>query len=185
MANTETKFHDFTFTKPVIMAHPHLDAPKAIVKGGKEKYSATFVVPQNHADFERLKTLVLGAASEKFPGQDIMTTIKNWPWRSGTVEADTRKAKMEAAGKAYDGSGEFQRGHLFLVGRSDNPPVLAGFENGKMVEYPEQLRQKLAREKFFFGAEVYASLTIVSGGGSDGILPYVTAYLNHVLATGA
>lgn len=182
---SDGKFFDFTFTAPVLMAHPHLDEPQAVVKGGKLKYSAAFIVPQAHPDFGRLKETVMAAGAAQWPGVDLAALVKNWPWRNGSVEADKRKAKMIAAGKEYDGSGEFQRGHLILVGRSENPPLLAGFDaQGKMVEYPEHLRKSTAASTFFFGAEVYASVSIVAGGGTDGISPYITAYLNHVLATG-
>ena len=183
----------YKLTQPAILMHPHLDAPQPFMKNGKAagepKYSASFLLDADSKDLGLLKALVLRVAQEAFPGRNIVADFKagkfSLPFKDGTKQADDRKAKCEAAGKAADG--EFQRGKGIVVGRSgaDKPPALAYLDGGKLAEVTQANTAAAAKVKeiFFFGAKVVAVIYFKAyegGSNPDG----VTGYLNSVLAVG-
>lgn len=169
----------YSFTEPVVMAHPALFEPRGFGKKGKEtgepKYSANFVFNPDSADLKAMKALAVKVARAKWPDRDLKTL--QFPFANGDKLADKRKAK---SGKD---DGAYQRGKVVIAARSKYEPRLAGIENGKIVDYEGEARIK-AKPKFYFGVQVFAQVNFVAYEGVGNNPDGVTAYLNMVFSTG-
>ncbi|MDR3562025.1 MAG: DUF2815 family protein [Negativicutes bacterium] len=174
----------YDLTAPVIIAHPTLITPRPFQENGKPKgdpvYSGDLVFPADSQELIALKELAKKAVRESCPGQKLSNFI--FPFKDGTLLADARKAKCEAADKKPDG--EYQRGQVVLKTKSKFPPGLAGIENGKIVDYDTEEKKVKAADKFFFGAEVLATVAFVAYAPIGENKGYVSAYLNAVFTTG-
>lgn len=176
--STEKQDGRFALTMPVLMAHPHIFEAQAFQRDGKAKgepkFGANLVFAADSDDLKAMKTLAAKIARAKWPTRQF-TDLK-WPFSSGDKLADGRKAK----GKE---DGEYQRGKAVINAKSKYRPKLGVIEGGRIIDLTEDAQIAKYKEKFFFGAEVFAELNFVAydgGSNPDG----VTAYLNQILVTG-
>ena len=146
------------------------------------------MVPFASPDFEAIRAFVGGIRSGKvarcqsWSARCLRQACFPWPWKNGDEQADDAKAKKASGEKKYDL--EFQRGHLVLHTSSVTQPDLGGFENGAPVQFGGD-KLKLVKDKFFFfGSEVFPSVTFVARDGTNATKPAVNAYVNGVVSTG-
>lgn len=133
-------------TSPAVFTHPNLLVPKKFKKNGKEtgeaKYSLSPVLAADHPDLAPMKAAVMQAAKQKWPGRDIVAAAKagelKLPFTSGDKMIAKRKAKVEAAGKTYDGSDDWMAGHTVFKASSQFPVALAVAANGGSVDVTEE-----------------------------------------------
>lgn len=189
----------YVFQSPAILIFPKkLFIPEKYIPKGETdpekiakiepKYQADFMVPFASPDFEAIRAFVGGLALEKWPGANLGALDAFgkpaflWPWKNGDEQADDAKAKKASGQKKYDL--EFQRGHLVLHTSAVTQPDLGGFENGAPVQFGGD-KLKLVKDKFFFfGSEVFPSVTFVARDGTNATKPAVNAYVNGVVSTG-
>jgi hypothetical protein len=175
MAEEQSRFNA---TEVAVLLHPTLFEPKPVGKKGKAsgppKYSASFLLDPDGADYKALRAMAAATAKAKWPGRDL-NTLK-WPWSDGSKLADKRKAQ----GKE---DGEFQRGKKVLVARSKYEPRLAVIEAGRIKDLDGPARAA-AKAKFFFGAEVLYEVAFQAYDGVEPNPDGVNAFLNIVVATG-
>ena len=171
----------YTFTQPVILAHPHLITPDTFMRNGKEagepKYRCSFVFDAASPDLAALKSLAAKLARAGAPDVPLKEMV--FPFDNGTALADARKAK---SGKD---DGEFQRGKVIMKAASKFQPTLGYVEGGRLVGLETEAAIAASKGKFFFGAEVYGCVRLsyyppVGKTGKHG----VTAYLQSILSTG-
>lgn len=175
----------FKTTETAILAFPKaLFEPKAFKRNGKEvgkkKYEGTFLHEPESAESALIKKHAVGVAKAKWGS---IADVK-FPFRNGNTLADKRKAENDAAkakGEKVKPDGEFQRGKMVIVAKSEFQPQLSGFEGADIVEYADSTIAR-AKQKLFFGAKVYVEYNFVANE-VDG-KKSVSVYLNSVLAAG-
>lgn len=148
---------------------------------GTPKFSSGFVFAGDHPDLSGIKEAIAGVARAASPGIDLATIGK--PLHKGDKLADKRKAKK---GDKYTGDADWMRGKVVIIGRSQFPPSLSVFEPGRApIDLSDDALKAKYRDKFFFGAEVYAEFAFVwYNAVKEGDKPGVTCYIQSVLATG-
>lgn len=190
---TDKSTFDYSFLQPQVMAHPTLDTPKKFKRKGKEvgepKYSASYNLANDSEDLKGLKATALAAAASKWPGRDIVGDFKagkfKLPFSSGDKLADAYVEKRKKDNKADDGRADFQRGKTVLKTSSIYAPALAGFVNGKVVDFDRdsELYKGTGKRMFYFGVQALAKVNFVPYDGVDNGVDGVTAYLSMVLST--
>lgn len=170
----------FTFTHPVLIAHPHLFDPKrAKNRAGKEtgepKFSVNLVVPADHPELEAFKKHLVKTARGKWVDRP-MSELK-LPISSGDKLADKRKEK---SGKD---DGDYQRGKAVIVSRSKYAPQLSAHVDGRLIEFTDETKGN-AKKYFYFGVEACVQVNCVAYDAvDDDGKPGVTAYLQSVMST--
>lgn len=170
----------YNLTSPAVLMFPNLLEPKPYVENGiakgEPKFSATLVFTGDHPDLKGMKEKVALLARAQWPDKPFSELC--FPFRAGDKSADKRKAK----GKD---DAEHLRGQVVMKTSSKFEPRLAYFEGGKIIDLETLIAKQAAKNRFFNGAEVLATINFVAyeakGESSKG---GVTAYLNVILATG-
>lgn len=174
MATEAQGIYDTTAPVRIIYTET-LFTPKAYKNAqGKEqgdpKYGCQILLAADHADLKPIKDKAIAVAKAHWPGANL-GEIK-FPFKSG----DKDNEKRVAAGKKPR---DFVKGLVFITGRSKYAPRLAGFENGRIVDYGDEAAIAKAKSKFYSGTEALVQLNFVPGEVDE--KRYVTAYLNLVL----
>lgn len=191
---------NYTFNHPCILIFPKkLFVPEKYIPEGmtdpeviakiEPKYQADFLVPFSSPDFEDVRKFVGALMLEKWPTANLSAvdhvgqSIFKWPWKNGTEEANKAKAAKDAGKKKYEL--EFARDHLILHTTAQTQPYLGGFVNGGEIAQFEGDKLKAVKDQYFyFGVEVFPSVTFVARDGNAANKPAVNAYANSILSTG-
>lgn len=181
----------YQINSPALLAHPHVLEPvpfkdaRGKIKGDP-KYSALFVLKNDHPDIGPMKFMILAVAKAKWPDKDIIAEVKagnlKMPFASGDKIADKRVAKLKAAGKEDDQRGDFQRGCTVFKSSSQYPPGLGVLVNKVLVDVTPD-NKALHKGAFYFGTECFGRLSFKAYDAinEDG-KPGVTAYLDMVVS---
>ena len=77
----------------VRLSYEHVFTPSAFDEGQTPKYSATFIIPKEHADLDRVKAAFHAAGADKYPN-----SFKSAEWPKGFTcslkDADTQTDSM-------------------------------------------------------------------------------------------
>lgn len=164
----------------------YLNATKARgakLKNGKEsepRFDATLMFELDSPDLVGLRTTIIDAAKEKWPGRDIMAAIKagqfNVPISDGTAHADKEKAK----GKDR----EVARGKKLFKAASKYQPTLSVILNKAVVDLSTDELIAQHGKQFYPGVNVGVRVSLepyeaIRDGENDG----VSARLYMVLST--
>jgi len=176
--------HAATLAFPILFDPKSFKGPNGKDKGDP-KYSATFVLKNDHPDLQGLKAKVVEVAKAKWPGRDVIADMKagaiKLPFSAGEKLIEKRVAKLKAAGKEDDGKGKFQEGSTVFKAKSDYPPGLGVVANGQIVEVTQD-NKAVHRAAFYFGVQCLFRLNFSAYDGVDEGKPGVTAYLDMVLS---
>ena len=152
----------------VRLSYEHIFTPSALDDSQEPKYSATFIIPKDHADLPALKRALFEAGAEKFPAD-----FKPGSWPKGYTSA------LKDGDKDVNGSGEIL---------AENNPEYAGCYVLKASASASRRPLTIGRKKeaiteadgiIYSGCYVNASIA-VAGYEFGKIKKGVTAYLNGV-----
>lgn len=196
MADAKAKHTEIVNLTGVRMFHPNLIVPRKFknpqgIESGEPKYSAMFAIDPSRPEFASLKELAkkvaLAAAFEDEDGNVIPLSGLAFPFSVGDKLADKAKKAVEA-GVPKAKLCEYMRGLVIVKARTLIAPALSYITNGRIVDIDvmggnDEVGRKKNAGKFFFGAEVWAEITL-SAHQVGNNKPGVNAYLNTVIATG-
>lgn len=182
---------------PLILALPSLFEPRKLQENGAvredsiPRYSATFMMRNDHPDLGAVYAAIVSVAQQHFPqvvqkdGQGNAVLPHRSLFSNPLANGDEYAAAEP--GKKYR---QPMRGYWLLragapsltrAGAERKPPALSIVENGRIVDLLFDETRKDYRKYFFGGANVFASIGFgPRAGGSAG----VTAYLNLVVSLG-
>ena len=152
----------------VRLSYEHIFTPSALDDSQEPKYSATFIIPKDHADLPALRRALVEAGAEKFP-----TAFNGKAWPTGYTNA------LKDGDKDVNGNGEIL---------SQNNPEYAGCYVFKASAAATRRPLTIGRKKeaiteadgiIYSGCYVNASVA-VAGYEFGKIKKGVTAYLNGV-----
>lgn len=152
----------------VRLSYEHIFTPSALDDSQEAKYSATFIIPKDHADLPALRRAIFEAGAEKFP-----TAFNGKAWPMGYTSA------LKDGDKDTNGNGEIL---------SERNPEYAGAYVFKASAAASRRPLTIGRKKeaiteadgvIYSGCYVNASVA-VAGYEFGKIKKGVTAYLNGV-----
>ena len=152
----------------VRLSYEHIFTPSALDDSQEPKYSATFIIPKDHADLPALRRALVEAGAEKFP-----TAFNGKAWPTGYTCA------LKDGDKDVNGNGEIL---------AENNPEYAGCYVFKASAAASRRPLTIGRKKeaiteadgvIYSGCYVNASVA-VAGYEFGKIKKGVTAYLNGV-----
>lgn len=185
MSEQKTQTENYNATAPAIMTFPALFVPRKVkrrkpdgttVETGEPKYEANFLFEPTSPDFLAMKAIAVRFA--RAHGIEDLGTI-GFPFKSGTKEADKRKAK----GKD---DGEFARDKIVMIARSGEkyPPKLTVIENGKMLDLDSEEQKTKYKGQFYSGVKVWFQVSLAwYDPVGDNAKAGITARLNVVVST--
>ena len=143
--------------KNVRLSYEHLFRASAVVDGTDPKFSATWIIPKNDPQVKAVKSAIVKALEEKFPGK-----MKNGVWPS--VMHNPLKDGDEIA----DEHPEYEGGYI-LRSSSKNRPLVMG-----------RRKEQLTEEDGVIYSGCYCNVSLAAAGFDAQAKKGVTVYLNGV-----
>ena len=152
----------------VRLSYEHIFTPSALDDSQEPKYSATFIIPKDHADLPALKRALFEAGAEKYPAD-----FKPGSWPKGFTNAlkDADKDTNDAGELLSEKNPEYAGCYVFKASAAaSRRPLTIGRKKEAITE---------ADGIIYSGCYVNASVA-VAGYEFGKIKKGVTAYLNGV-----
>jgi hypothetical protein len=150
----------------VRLSYEHIFQPTKFDDNSEAKFSATFIIPKDHADLQAVKKAMLDAGAESFPDAFNGTA---WPkgFSCSLKDADTETDSM---GEVLSEKNEAYKGCFILEANSTRRPVVLNRNKAAVTEEDGII---------YSGCYVNASLGI-AGFTFGKVKKGVKAYLNGV-----
>lgn len=152
----------------VRLSYEHIFTPSALDDSQEPKYSATFIIPKDHADLPALRRALFEAGAEKFPAA---FNAKAWPAGYTCALKDGDKDTNDAGEVLSEKNPEYAGAFVFKASAAaSRRPLTIGRKKEAITE---------ADGIIYSGCYVNASIA-VAGYEFGKIKKGVTAYLNGV-----
>lgn len=153
----------------VRLSYEHIFTPSALDESQEPKYSATFIIPKDHADVPALKRALFEAGAEKFP--EAFKAGQGWPKGYTCALKDGDKDTNDAGEILSEKNPEYAGAYVFKASAAaSRRPLTIGRKKEAITE---------ADGIIYSGCYVNASVA-VAGYEFGKIKKGVTAYLNGV-----
>lgn len=150
-----------------------LKARGAKLKNGKEsepKFDATLMIASDSPDYAGLRSAILAAAAQKWPGRNVGSDIKAGQFNIPITDGDRHADKEKAKGKDR----ETARGSKLVKASSKFQPTLCVIANGAVVDLTTPELVTMHEKKFYPGVQVAVEIELVPyeavrDGENDGV----------------